>query len=98
MRNTRTNSSTPVRSCAEKLGESAVTESARSPRALCAAQARYAESAPPESATITDGSWPSCARSRVSFCSGERLEDSAARIGTEAVMRIQYSAEFGCCD
>src|SRR6266851_4407084 len=94
MWNPRTNSSTPVRSCAEKLGESAVTESARSPRARCAAQARYAESAPPESATITDGSSPSRASNTVSFCSGETLEDSAARIGTKAVMRIQYSAEF----
>src|SRR5216683_6973237 len=88
----RTNSSTAARSCAEKLGETAVTESARSPRARCAAQARYAESAPPESATIREPASARRARSESSFCSGGKPECSATRIGTSEVIAHKYNA------
>src|ERR1700686_3997371 len=92
----RTNSSTAARSCAEKLAERAVTESALSPSACCAAQAKYAESAPPESATIRDRDSARRATSEVSFCSGERPGFSGMRIGTNAVIRIQYNAQLRC--
>src|SRR5258708_5980011 len=92
----RTNSSTAARSCAEKLGESAVTESACLPSARCAAQAKYAESAPPESAMIKEPASARRARREVSFCSGERPELSGMRIGTNAVIRNQYNAELRC--
>jgi hypothetical protein len=77
---------------AEKLGESAVTERARSPSACCAAQAKYTESAPPESATISEPASARRARSESSFCSGETTEISAARIGTNAVIANKYNA------
>src|ERR1700686_4561050 len=91
----RTNSSTAARSCAEKLGERAVTERARLPSARCAAQAKYTESAPPESATIREPASARRARSESSFCSGETSEVSAARIGTNAVIANKYNALLG---
>src|ERR1700680_2930406 len=95
MRNPRMNSSTAVRSWAEKLGERAVTDKDRFPKARWAAQARYAESAPPESATIREGSRARDANNRRSLSSGENEEDSAARIGTNAVMAVLSIAQKG---
>src|SRR5260370_37243775 len=96
MTKARTNSSTGARSCAEKLGESAVTERARSPSARCAAQARYAESAPPESATIREPASARRVRSKVSFCSGETPECSGTRMETKALIENQYNALLRC--
>src|SRR5258707_14815237 len=90
------NWSTAARSCAEKLGESAVTESARSPSARCAAQAKYAETAPPESATIREPASARRASSEVSFCSVETPEFSATRIGTNALIAYQYNSLLRC--
>src|SRR5216683_2090850 len=77
------------RSCEEKLGETAVTESAREPSACQAAQAKYPESAPPESATITDGTPAKRAKSARSFSSTLSPLPPIIRIGTKAVMFIQ---------
>src|SRR5580704_285536 len=77
-----TNSSTMTRSWAEKLGERAVTDKARSPSARCAAQARYAESAPPERATITEERLVSRERRKASFSSVLAHVASPERIRT----------------
>ncbi len=72
------------------------TDSARSPSACCAAHARYAESAPPDSATITEERSASRVSNSRSFCSADRGLFSGSRMRTSAFpisnSRISHAA------